>query len=390
MMIKRISVSAFKSLVDFELNLDSKFNCIIGLNGAGKSSVLQLFSYVSALIEGKIDRWLSERGWEEKDVASHFFPTRETFDLELDIELSDKQLRWEATYNWKRGRCTSETLTDLANGHQLLRLYQGRLKTKRDTIPNLIFKYSGSILSALDDSALPQEAVIFRNFMTNVDSHDLLSPKVMRSGRFASPGKIGSAGEYLISYIHNLEKSARDTLLTNLYGYFPQVVNIDTKTELDGTLSLLLTERFYNEDGSHTDVVTNAKHINDGMLRILIILASQRSSSKFQQFDEVENGVNSEITEKLVEAFISSPQQVLITTHSPMVLNYIEDELAKNSITLVYKNKQGHTKATKLFALPSLTKKLNSLAPGDAMLDVYLKDAAEEAELLANSSELSR
>ena len=90
-MIKKISVSAFKSLVDFELNLDSKFNCIIGLNGAGKSSVLQLFSYVSALIEGKIDRWLSERGWEEKDVVSHFFPTRETFDLELDIELSDKQ-----------------------------------------------------------------------------------------------------------------------------------------------------------------------------------------------------------------------------------------------------------------------------------------------------------
>lgn len=389
-MIKRISVSAFKSLVDFELNLDSKFNCIIGLNGAGKSSVLQLFSYVSALIEGKIDRWLSERGWEEKDVASHFFPTRETFDLVLDIELSDKQLRWEATYNWKRGLCTSETLTDLANGHQLLRLYQGRLKTKRDTIPELIFKYSGSILSVLDDSALPQEAVIFRNFMTNVDSHDLLSPKVMRSGRFASEGKIGSAGEYLISYIHKLDKNSQDILLKNLYGYFPQVVKIETKTELNGTLSLLLTERFYHEDGSHVDVVTNAKHINDGMLRILIILASQRTSSKFQQFDEVENGVNSEITEKLVEAFINSPQQVLITTHSPMVLNYIEDDLAKNSITLVYKNKQGHTKATKLFALPSLTKKLNSLAPGDAMLDVYLKDAAEEAELLANSSELSR
>ena len=389
-MIKKISVSAFKSLVDFELNLDSKFNCIIGLNGAGKSSVLQLFSYVSALIEGKIDRWLSERGWEEKDVASHFFPTRETFDLVLDIELSDKQLRWEATYNWKRGLCTSETLTDLANGHQLLRLYQGRLKTKRDTIPDLIFKYPGSILSALDDSALPQEAVIFRNFMTDIDSHDLLSPKVMRSGRFASEGKIGSAGEYLISYIHKLDKNSQDILLKNLYGYFPQVVKIETKTELNGTLSLLLTERFYNDDGSHTDVVTNAKHINDGMLRILIILASQRTSSKFQQFDEVENGVNSEITEKLVEAFINSPQQVLITTHSPMVLNYIEDELAKSSITLVYKNKQGHTKATKLFALPSLTKKLNSLAPGDAMLDVYLKDAAEEAELLANSSELSR
>ena len=379
-MIKRISVNAFKSLVDFELELDSKFNCIIGLNGAGKSSVLQLFSYVSALLEGKVERWLRERGWEEKDVASHFFPSRETFDLVLDIELSDKQLRWEATYNWKKGLCTSEALTDLTNGQQLIRLYQGRLKTKRESFPDLIFKYTGSIFSALDDSALPQEAVIFRNYMTNVDSHDLLSPKVMRTGRFASAGKLGSAGEYLISYIHNLDESSQDILLKTLYGYFPQIVNIDTKTELNGTLSLLLTERFYYDNGLHVDVVTNAKHINDGMLRILIILASQRSSSKFQQFDEIENGVNSEITEKLVETFIRSPQQVLVTTHSPIVLNFIDEELAKNAVHLVYKNRQGHTKTTKFFELDSTNRKLEALAPGEAMLDLHLSNVAQEAE----------
>jgi len=387
-MIKRISVNAFKSLVDFELTLDSKFNCIIGLNGAGKSSVLQLFSYVSALFSGKVDYWLNERGWEAKDVASHFFPSRETIDLIIDIDVSDKQLRWEATYNWNKGFCTSETLTDLLNDHQLLRLYQGRLKTKRDNFPELIFKYSGSILSALDDSALPQEAIIWRKFMTSIDSHDLLSPKVMRAGRFASAGKIGSAGEYLISYIHNLERNSLDVLSINLRSYFPQVVKIETKTELNGTLSLFLTELFYNKDGSHVKVVTNAKHINDGMLRILTILATQRTSSKFQQFDEIENGVNSEITEKLVEVFINSPQQILVTTHSPMVLNYIEDELARRSVILIYKNKLGYTKAKKLCALPSLTNKLDSLAPGDAMLDVHLKEAANEAESLVNLSEI--
>lgn len=386
-MIKRISVNAFKSLVDFELVLDPKFNCIIGLNGAGKSSVLQLFSYVSAMFSGEVDHWLNEREWEAKDVASHFFPTRETISFILDIDISGKQLRWEATYNWKKGFCTSETLTDLSNNEQLLRVYQGKLNFKQYTSLELIFKYSGSIFSALDDSVLSPETILLRKFMTGVDSHDLLSPKVMRAGRFASAGKIGSAGEYLISYVHNLDKNSHDVLSKNLYGYFPQVIKIETKTELNGTLSLLLTERFYDNDSSHVDVVTNARHINDGMLRILIILASQRSSSKFQQFDEIENGVNSEITEKLVEAFINSPQQVLVTTHSPMVLNYIEDELARRSVILIYKNTLGHTKAHKLFALPSLTNKLDSLAPGDAMLDVYLKIAAEEAELLANSSE---
>lgn len=379
-MIKRISVNAFKSLVDFELILDSKFNCIIGLNGAGKSSVLQLFSYASALFNGKVDHWLNEREWEAKDVASHFFPDRETINFILDIDISDKQLRWEATYNWKKGFCTSETVTDLLSGQQLLRVYQGRLKTKRDNFPDLIFKYSGSILSVLDDSVLPYEAIIFRNFMNGVDSHDLLSPKVMRAGRFALAGKIGSAGEYLISYIHNLDKNSQDLLLKNLYSYFPQVIKIETKTELSGTLSLFLTERFYDNDGSYVDVATNARHINDGMLRILTILASQRSSSSFQQFDEIENGVNSEIIERLVETFTRSPQQVLVTTHSPIVLNFIDETLAKNSVHLVYKNKQGHTKAIKFFDLSSADSKLEVLAPGEAMLDLYLLDVAQEAE----------
>lgn len=380
-MIKRIKVNAFKSLVDFELNLDSKFNCIIGLNGAGKSSVLQLFSYVSALFSGEVEHWLNERGWESKDVSSHFFPTRETFDLELDIEISDKQLRWEATYNWKKGYCTSETLTDLSNGQQLLRLYQGRLKTKRETYSELIFKYSGSILSSLESSALTSEAINLRNFMQEVDSHDLLSPKVMRAGRYASAGKIGSAGEYLISYIHNLDKGAKEVLLQRLNEYFPRVIKLETKAELSGYLSLMITERFYEEDDDyHVDIVTSAQHVNDGLLRILIILATQRKSSKFQQFDEIENGVNSEITEKLVDTFVRSPQQVLVTTHSPIVLNFLDDELARKSVHFIYKNKRGYTKAIKLFALTSAKSKLEALAPGEAMLDLYLSDVALEAE----------
>ena len=235
-------------------------------------------------------------------------------------------------------------------------------------------------MSVLDNSVLSYEATIFRNFVTNIDSHDLLSPKVIRGGRFASAGKIGSAGEYLISYIHNLDENSKDLLLISLYEYFAQVIKIDTKTESNGTLSLLLTERFYDSDGSHVDVVTNARHINDGMLRILIILSSQRSNSKFQQFDEIENGVNSEITQKLVKTFTQSPQQVLVTTHSPIVLNFIEEELAKNSVHLVYKNNQGHTKAIKFFELDSANSKLEVLAPGEAMLDLYLLDVAEEAE----------
>lgn len=46
MKIKKIKVNNFKSLVDFELPLN-KFSCLVGLNGSGKSTVLQFFDFLS-------------------------------------------------------------------------------------------------------------------------------------------------------------------------------------------------------------------------------------------------------------------------------------------------------------------------------------------------------
>jgi len=148
---------------------------------------------------------------------------------------------------------------------------------------------------------------------------------------------------------------------------------------------MMITERFYNEDASHNDVVTDARHINDGMLRLLNILANQRRTSRFQLFDEIENGVNPEVTEELMDSFVDSPQQTLVTTHSPMVLNYLEEDKAVESVILVYKQKSGMTKATHLFEIPSVKVKLEELAPGEVMLDIYLEKIADEASAIYQS-----
>ncbi|MDD4837176.1 MAG: ATP-binding cassette domain-containing protein [Synergistales bacterium] len=47
-MIKSISIKKFKSLVDMELEL-SDFTCLIGLNGSGKSTVLQAIDFIGQI-----------------------------------------------------------------------------------------------------------------------------------------------------------------------------------------------------------------------------------------------------------------------------------------------------------------------------------------------------
>jgi len=381
-MLELIKVSAFKSLVDFELKL-TKFNCIIGLNGSGKSTVLQLISYISSIFQGNTQQWLEDRDWTNSEVVSQFKPTRKTIDITLEFNFGDNKYLWIGTYNWDNGICTKESLFNNSHETELVyRVYNNQYKSIHGALININFNYQGSILSILNDEVIPHDAKRIKEYMENIESHDLLSPKVMRSGQYSRQGKLGSSGQFLIDHIHRLSDRERDLTRDNLAIYFPQVFKLETKTQLNGTLSMSISERFYNEDGSHIDITTDARHINDGMLRMLNILANQRSTARFQLFDEIENGVNPEVTEKLMDSFTSSPQQTLVTTHSPMVLNYLDEDLAVESIIFVYKQKNGMTRAKHLFEIPLAKAKLDELAPGEVMVDLYLEEVASEAEAI--------
>jgi len=53
-MIESIYVTNFKSLGNVELKL-GKFTCLIGMNGSGKSTVLQAIDFISQLMVGRVD-----------------------------------------------------------------------------------------------------------------------------------------------------------------------------------------------------------------------------------------------------------------------------------------------------------------------------------------------
>ena len=100
-------------------------------------------------------------------------------------------------------------------------------------------------------------------------------------------------------------------------------------------------------------------------------------------FDEIENGVNPEITEDLVDALVKSSKQIMVTTHSPMVLNYLEDEQATKSVIFVYKNKQGLTRSIPFFEIPSMKEKLSVMGPGEVFVDTELARLEDEIQSLS-------
>ncbi len=85
-----------------------------------------------------------------------------------------------------------------------------------------------------------------------------------------------------------------------------------------------------------------------------------------------------ELVEFLLDTFVGSRQQVLVTTHSPMILNCLDDDVARKGVHYLYRTPEGYTHSAPFFAIPSVGEKLNVMGPGEAFVDTNLTGLYEE------------
>ncbi|WP_240645370.1 AAA family ATPase [Vibrio mediterranei] len=374
-----IKANNFKSLVDFSLPF-SKFNCLVGLNGSGKSTVLQFIDFLSQQVSGHIDEWLDSRQWSARDLNSTLTKQSNiTFTVELSY--SGKPVIWEGSFNRTELFCTAEKIT--WGGKTLLNVADGKFSLPTEDLQAPItFAYQGSILSQLRENQLPKELVAFKTFFNELNALDMLSPEMLRD-QHISGKTLGAGGKMLSSFISNMTKEEKANLVATLKELYPSLVKVDATVQKSaGTVRLEIEEKF-----GEKIIKTEARHINDGLLRFMAIFAQLTKKQSALLLDEIENGVNPELIEKLVDSLVEANTQVIVTTHSPMILNYMEDDVARAGVVYLYKNAQGATQAIRLFDIPSMQRKLKFMGPGEAYEDTILENLAPEAatvQLISN------
>ena len=374
-MMTHIRIDNFKSLVDFRMPV-AKFSCLVGLNGAGKSTVLQAMDFLSQLMRGDLKSWLKERGWSKADLNSKL-SARQNIEFTLTLSIpTNGEFVWSGSVNRNSLQCTTETV--VLNGVPLLRVHEGECtlrphEGRKAEKFKVVFDYQGSILSQLKESQIKGPLLTLRTEMLKVHSLDLLSPAQLRLKTRSADGQLGLGGQRLSAYLHELGKDKREALRKRLEGVYGQLESIDTKSLRSGWKQLGVKERFGEQLLS-----TSAEHINDGMLRLMAVLSQLDSDQHFLIFDEIENGINPELVEFLVDALVGSNHQVLVTTHSPLILNYLEDDIAKDGVIYLYKTTKGATRAIPLFSIPSMAEKLSVMGPGEVFVDTRLSELAEE------------
>lgn len=375
-MIKSIWIDNFKSLVDFTFTPD-KFTCLVGLNGSGKSTVLQCMDFLSSLMKGNLEEWLKSRQWDSSDINSKLTP-KSNIDFKIVVNTEEfGEIVWSGSFNRKNLNCTKERIQMVQE--DLLRVdgMDCAVVTPAGITSYfpIVFKYQGSILSSLKEIQYHGALAGLKKAVLEIRSLDLLSPESLRSRVKVSGGELGLGGKKLSAFIHESGKEFKGHLKNMLSEIYTHLESIDTKSLRSGWKQLEIVERY-----SGQKLRSNARHVNDGMLRLMAVLAQLEIGREFLLFDEIENGINPELIEFLIDNLVNSNHQIIVTTHSPLILNYLEDDIAKKGVIYLYKTEEGYTRAIKLFDIPSMSKNLEVMGPGEVFVDTNLTELYQEIE----------
>ena len=331
----RLSVRGYRRLKSVDLSL-RPLNVLIGANGVGKSSVLDIFRLLAASADGRLADNIAETGafpflltadgttntlslevWLSKDDAS---PTYYKFDLLL------------AGFSYS---IASEHLTDLlgglspmrpgsinADGSRVTYLLDGKLVE-----PNWEYKWSETALSQTPKTNRYAEG--FRHTLGDVSpiyhGLDVSNRAPIRLPQTLAPAQTpGAGGEDLVSCLFTMRETAHERFYAvedALRAAFPTMERLEFPPVAAGTLTLGWRERgfvrpFY------------ANELSEGTLRFLWLATLLQSPGlpKVTLIDEPEVSLHPEMLRLLADLMreASERSQLIVATHSDRLVRFLE------------------------------------------------------------------
>jgi predicted ATPase len=409
-MLKRLTVKNFKAIQDMTIEF-TPLTVLIGGNGCGKSTVLQALDLLRSAATRDISEYLRERGWTFEELKSKLSdekdrPVEFVSEYQFDIEGNIRTVRWDFAVDLKKSidwiiNEKIEIINDETEPRILMRHGPGY----GEAIPAEFgkFDFQSSILKYYKAREEDREILALKQFLASSTYYGLLSPDTIRAGQKTGiTGTIGNGGEWLAAFIHGLDDDGREKLNRMVSDFIGIKVAV---TVFDAGSAFLLISR---EQYETKEIAVDAWHTSDGLLRIIafaamrlerLILRLGASDGAIQiklngdfdlrgyvernngmmLLDEIEDGINPYLTEKAVallrDTVEQSDRQVIITTHSPVVLNDINPDY----INLLWKDKSGSVYCRKLFSISELHDSLDFLSPGDAWMNIREEDLLAKA-----------
>ena len=325
-MLSKFKVQHYKSLFDTEIDLEP-LTVFIGPNGAGKSNICESLVVLSDFLQRLIDSVNTPYN------IKSFFPQSLQAVNKNQINVESKFWHGNLDYITFTVSVLKENEQNLSTFSELIVQYN---YPKQDV--SITIRENGIIRSNVED---PLTTPLSNFLVSNNYPISLIATSLHKiciydfapldlSNNFPeiySMERTGKGVAYALVDILHSNRLAFDELEERLRLLVPNIQRISLPRGKDQTFSLQLIDK-YSEN--HIP----ASDISDGTLRILAFLTAlyQENTPSIICFEEIENGVHPWLLHKMMEllklvsteGITGKPVQVLITTHSPVLLNYVE------------------------------------------------------------------
>jgi len=363
--LDRVVIKNYRCLVDVGVDL-APFTVLIGPNDSGKSTFLKSLELLGRLLNPT----KQERDSELVNVTKELLENSTRLDKSLDVSIaleSHSPVPFQYSVIASRNSATEQFIR--IRGDEL------RLPQKdqnRGSKPN---KYPYRFAS-LDPSSLKNQSVFAHlcRLSEKVDA-DLLaireavkisapyrfSPDEMRKPSAPSDEPLSAAGSNLAAALHAMLTSAdRDAVISlekSLNAAVPTLSNVSTP--LNKTNSNQLNISFALKGNERPPITIGCKDVSDGALILTAFLVLIYShSDRVLLIEEPENSLHPsrlksviELLRKLTTGELGfAPCQVIITTHSPILLNCVEP----SEVRVFQRREDGSTKVNRMDAMPEI------------------------------------
>lgn len=382
MKLRRIKIGGFKALADVTIDIPGNLLILIGVNGAGKSSILQALAFVRYFALGNPAQFFADRHWAPRQIRSSF--TRgANLRFELAFEVEGGRLLWQFSWALLTQSLQREVFwfwADNAPAPEKILSYTDQNLLVHETPPRGApgLKLSSSVLSVLSLKGIRLGEEIFEPLLEwarGINSLELLNPNAMRQGDRGSPANIGMRGERLSGFLASLSAEQKSRLVDRLAPYYP-LKDINTTRKRAGWVDMRIAETY-----DMSPIGTS--HISDGFLRLLALSAIPEFPSRTGMvlLDEVEDGIEPHILPDIIKRVCAdSYVQMVMTSHSPLLVNFFDPQ----EVTLVTRTAEGVTVTTPLSALSTVQSGLEYFGGGEiwAMMDINTvrKEALESID----------
>jgi len=352
--VEQLRVKNYRALRDLELKHVTPLTVFLGPNGSGKSTVFDVFAFLAECFDSGV-----RKAWDRRGRFKELRTRGETGPIEFELKYREAPNQPLITYHlaineergrpvverewlqWRRGNTGKPfRFLDFAGGGGAV--VSG--EEPDDTVERMhedLDSPEALAVNTLGQLARNPRVSALRRFISGW-SMSYLTPDQTRTQPEAGPAeRLSQTGDNLPNVIQYLKEShpeRLDAILSTMRRRIPRLERIEADVMQDGRLLLQIKDAPFARP-------IHSRFASDGTLKMLAYLTVlyDPDPPPLVGIEEPENQLHPrllpELTEECQEA--SDRTQLLITTHSPFLINPLTPE----QVWVLYRDSNGHTQA---------------------------------------------